>query len=260
MAPPKSGKSAPPIPHVSVKAELPEATAEAVPGVPGAIAKKKRLVMIGAGAVGVLVLGGVAFFAYTTFFSAPPPPPPPAVKKKAEPVAAKAPPAAAPTAPAPAAAGKLSETQSALAHAPAKAIGKAQDAVAARQASGQGNVADALATEELANRPAVGEPVAKAPAPKAATAKQSVTRGVSATTELEVAAVEASMEFRTYVANAKVSGVFQGSPARAMINGRLVRTGETVDAGLGILFEGVDPVKRQLFFKDRTGAIVARKY
>ena len=38
------------------------------------------------------------------------------------------------------------------------------------------------------------------------------------------------------------------------------RSGETVDVGLGIIFEGVDPVKRHLLFKDKSGATVARKY
>jgi hypothetical protein len=75
-----------------------------------------------------------------------------------------------------------------------------------------------------------------------------------------LAAADASAEFRSFVANAKISGVFQGAPARAMINGRLVRTGETVDAALGILFAGVDPVKRHLLFKDKAGTLVARKY
>jgi hypothetical protein len=92
------------------------------------------------------------------------------------------------------------------------------------------------------------------------TAVTKVARGVTATTQLEYAAAEASAEFRTFVASAKVSGVFQGTPARAMINGRLVRAGESVSTALGIRFDGVDPAKRHLIFKDRNGAIVARKY
>ncbi len=83
--------------------------------------------------------------------------------------------------------------------------------------------------------------------------------GVSATTEVD-AAPEASPAFRSFVANAKVSGVFQGTPPRAFINGRLVRAGETVDGGLGVEFNGLDADKKQLIFKDKAGATVFRKY
>jgi len=61
------------------------------------------------------------------------------------------------------------------------------------------------------------------------------------------------------VANATVSGVFQGSPSRALINGRLTHEGETIDEGLGVQFEGIDADKRLLMFKDSSGATVARK-
>jgi hypothetical protein len=45
-----------------------------------------------------------------------------------------------------------------------------------------------------------------------------------------------------------------------MINGRLTRTGETVDSALGISFDSIDADRKQLLFKDRTGATVTRKY
>jgi hypothetical protein len=83
---------------------------------------------------------------------------------------------------------------------------------------------------------------------------------VTATTTLEQAGADASVEFRTFVANAKVSGVFQGTPARAFINGKLARAGETVDAALGIVFDRIDAEKRHIIFRDRTGATVTRRY
>jgi hypothetical protein len=55
-----------------------------------------------------------------------------------------------------------------------------------------------------------------------------VAPGVAASAQVE-ATPEAAASFRTFVANAKVSGVFQGPPTRAMINGRLTRAGEVVD-------------------------------
>ena len=84
--------------------------------------------------------------------------------------------------------------------------------------------------------------------------------GVTVTSDAVQAEVEASSEFRTFVADAKVSGVFQGSPSRAFINGRLVRAGEVVDSALGIKFESVDPSTKTIVFKDSTGAKVAKHY
>jgi hypothetical protein len=85
----------------------------------------------------------------------------------------------------------------------------------------------------------------------------SVAPGLAATLE---AVAEASAAFRTFVANARVSGVFQGNPSRAVINGKLARVGETVDANLGITFAGVETERRNLIFKDKSGATVSRKY
>jgi hypothetical protein len=262
---PKPAVAAAPPPEAKPKAEPAAPEAEGVPADAGAIAKKKRAVMIVAGVAAVIVLSAAGFFAYRSFLAPTPPPPPPKAKAPAAP--AKAPVAKTPTAPAPTAApakpATPSETLNKLAQVPGKAVTKAKEAIAAREASGQGKVQPVLDGQDLANKPAAGTPVEAAPAPaapKPATAKTSVGRGMQATTQLEMAALDASAEFRSFVANAKVSGVFQGTPARAMINGRLVRAGELVDAGLGIRFEGVDPEKRHLIFKDKAGALVARKY
>jgi hypothetical protein len=223
-----------------------EATAPAEEQAAAPKSKKKLVMMAGMGLAALLVLGG-GFFAYTKFFKTEPPPAPPPVAKKAPPPTPKA---AEPAQPGP----TPSDTLNAAAKAPVNAVNKAQDVVAARNASDQAKADSIL--DPAAQKVAV--------APKAApTQKESTTTslggGVTATTELEVAA-EATPAFRGFVANAKVSGVFQGSPPRAFINGKLTRAGEAVDSALGIVFDGIDAEKKLIMFKDRTGATVARKY
>jgi hypothetical protein len=70
----------------------------------------------------------------------------------------------------------------------------------------------------------------------------------------------ASPEFRNFVANANIGGVFQGTPARALINGRIVREGQVLDSVLGISFDRIDANKKVIYFKDATGAVVSKDY
>ncbi len=243
-----------------MKTEAAEVVKEA-PAPKGKDARKRKMVLLSAGLAALLVIAGGGFFAFRKFTTPPPPPPAPAAKAKAP----TAPPAAA-TASATAGAAKAgptpSDTLNKLAHAPAAAINKAQDVIAARKASGQTDI-DFETPVAGGEKPALAPPAGAAKAPgsvtKTSTGMTSNGRGVSATTEVE-AAVEASPAFRSFVANAKISGVFQGSPSRAFINGRLARAGETVDANLGVMFDSVDTERRQLVFRDKAGAIVSRKY
>lgn len=92
------------------------------------------------------------------------------------------------------------------------------------------------------------------------TATVELTPGVMATTESIKAVPNASSAFRTFVASAKISGVYQGTPPRAFINGRLVHTGELLDDTLEIYFDSVDLAARSIVFKDSTGATVSRRY
>ena len=163
-------------------------------------------------------------------------------------------------------AASASETLSKIAHAPANAINKAQDAIAARRAGGQARIDAAAAGEDAPDRPFGPAPTApispekSAPRPAASsTTVTTIAPGVTATTQVD-AAPEASPAFRSFVANAKVSGVFQGNPARAVINGRLVRSGDVVDGSLGVHFDGIDNDRRQLVFKDKSGATVSRRF
>ncbi len=69
-----------------------------------------------------------------------------------------------------------------------------------------------------------------------------------------------SAAFKTFVESARINGVFQGSPPRALINGRTVRPGETLDLQLGITFERVDVARKFIYFREASGAELARKY
>jgi hypothetical protein len=70
----------------------------------------------------------------------------------------------------------------------------------------------------------------------------------------------ASARFRSYANGLMVSGVFQGSPPRALIDGRIVRAGEVIDHTLGVTFVGVDPNSKHLILQDASKAEVRVKY
>jgi hypothetical protein len=225
----------PPIPVAAPPAAAAAETAATPPAVGGG--KSKRLIKLaGLGIAALVVLGGV-FFAWTRYTAVPPAPPP--VAKKAPPPAAAQPAAPAPLTP--------SDALNAMAKAPVNAINKATDVVAARNASDQ------------ASADSIVDPANKVAVPKSVSTQALLSPGIAATAEVEAAAA-ATPAFRSFVANAKVSGVFQGSPSRALVNGRMAREGETVDSGLGIVFDGVDAERKLLIFKDKSGATVSRKY
>ena len=96
-----------------------------------------------------------------------------------------------------------------------------------------------------------------APPPYQAAGSATLSDGVSATTTEVQAAADASIAFRTWVANAVIRGVVA---SRAIINGRLVTVGQSVDVTLGIVFDSVDNDAHILIFRDKTGAKVTKKY
>jgi hypothetical protein len=194
--------------------------------------------------------------------------PPPAAPKSAAAPATPAPtkpgtPAPAPTT-APGAGPTPSATLNNLAQAPVNAINKAQDAVTARRDSGQARVDALLNGEEPPAKPATAAPKAAAPAPATAPrtggVSTAIAPGITASSSDIESAAEASPAFRAFVAAAKITGLFQGASPRVMLNSRLTRVGDTVDNTLGITFEGYDAVKKQLIFKDKSGATVYRRY
>jgi hypothetical protein len=78
-------------------------------------------------------------------------------------------------------------------------------------------------------------------------------------THIEVAHA-ASADFRAFVANASIGGVFQGKPSRALINGVIVREGQVIDSVLLISFERIDSANKVIYFKDASGAEVSKNY
>jgi cytoskeletal protein RodZ len=266
VAPPATGRTTPPIPHIKASTEP---SLEETPA-PGAKSKPRRArkgVLFGSLAA-VLLLGGGAYFAWPMLFPPPPPPPPVAVKPKpaapaanvattpaqnAAPVTSSA--ATKPASAAPAPAPGVLDT---IAHAPVNAINKATDAVTARRKSEQSRI-DAMAEgKDAPDKPASGTP---APATKpGVSASATLAPGVSATTSDVDAVADSTPAFRAFVANAKITGVIGGTPPKIILNGRMARAGDIVDPGLGVTFENVDAEKKLLVFRDRTGAIVTKKF
>jgi hypothetical protein len=66
--------------------------------------------------------------------------------------------------------------------------------------------------------------------------------------------------FLRYAEALRVSGVFQGEPARALIDGRVVREGDVLEPGLGVVFHDVDVQTKHLILRDASGAEVRVKY
>jgi hypothetical protein len=207
----------------------------------------------------LLVIVGIGgFLAYQHFFPKAPPLPT-RVAAKPQPM-----PPAATSAPTP------SDTLNALAAAPGKMISDAQNAIAARRSGEQGRVDGSFNGDDAGGQRALRTPLpgelggARVSSPSApllgkVAAMITVAPGVTAMTEIRASA-EASEAFRSFVAEAKVTGVNQATPPVAFVNGRLIRVDQLVDEGLSITFSGVDAENRLLLFKDRNGAVVSKRY
>lgn len=191
-------------------------------------------------------------------------------KPKPKPVAsatAPAKPAAATPAPGSPVANKPAEASTGLAHVPVNAINKAQAAVDARRDGEQVRAGSISAGADLANRPAATAPAAgnanksaPASAPKSVAAASLLAPGVSATNSEVEAVPDANAAFKAFVANGKITGVIGGVPPKVLFNGRMMRAGDIVDPQLGITFDNIDPDRKLIIFKDKSGATVTRKY
>ena len=286
MAPPKGGKGKAAVPHVSIDTELVEVVVPTPKLAVDLAAKSKRLITWLFLGLSFATCAGV-YFAVQFFLHVSPETakakqgqavaPGPAVIPAKAPVApavanasGAAPVGPAPAATVPAVVGTATpgvvpvpSLVNPIAPSPAKAINKAKDVVGLAQSSGPGQLEESAAADRSANKPAVpvpaGVPKEAPPMVKTAAGATTLGRGVAASSQVEAVAT-ASPAFLAFIANSKISGVFQGIPSRAFINGRMVRAGETVDVTLAILFERVDGDRRQLIFRDKTGATVSRKY
>lgn len=261
VAPPKAASGAAPVPHVAVAAEVPEA------GAPAAGKKiplfKRKAVLIGALAA-LILLGGGGFFAWKKFLA--PAPAPVVVTPKAGAPVKKAPAtvtAGTPATPTPMknGPGTPSDTLNTVAQTPINAINKAEGVVAGRDASGQTKVEPIIDGSDVANKSAApaGTKTGSPGSRPGGGAVTTLAPGLSATNTGDAGA-DATPAFRAWVGNLKVSSVIGGPAPKATINSRVIRVGEVVDGTLGVVLEGVDEGARQLIFKDKSGALLSRRY
>jgi len=136
------------------------------------------------------------------------------------------------------------------AKAAADAAKLAQDAAAKRKA----DQAKAEAEAEAQNEPT------PTPATESIMAMSNLTNDVKVNNTHLDAAPAANPAFRAFVAGASIGGVFQGKPARALINGTIVREGQVVEGALEITFDRIDSVQKIIYFKDSSGAEVSKSY
>jgi hypothetical protein len=195
----------------------------AAPGFPPPAARarggNKKLLLLGGMAVGVLAIGAGVFFYLT---KPEPPPPQPAAKK----------PAAIPPAPA------VAPAQSAVEKAQQEQLAPLHEVVNADQA------AQLPAAPAAAEVKPVATPLAQAtPPPKPKPAGPP----------------PASIQFKAWVENLRISGVRSGASPRIFIERTAYAPGDIVNPQLGISFKGYDPATRLLSFTDQTGAIVERR-
>ncbi len=219
------------------------------PGKPAPVLRKRpALGILAKAGIAVLIIavaiGGI--FSYRIFFPAP-----------SQVISLKAPPIAKPIA--------LTDAKPAAPDLAAKGAAEPGKGTGA----GPGATVSTANGDQSKGGPAatVQEPVAPTPVPtpdKAAT--ESVMAQSNLSTDVKVnntridTSPAASGEFRLYVANAEIGGVFQGTPARALINGRIVKAGQVVDNQLGVVFDRIDADKKVIYFKDATGAEVSKEY
>jgi hypothetical protein len=235
--------------RVAEKQPPPGAKPAVKPGKPGSVLRKRPAltpIMKGGIAIAAIAALGGGWFAYRIFF---PPPPPPEVKIVFKPLG--------PPKPVPAPAQVAAAVAAKVAAAPAKLVDSGLDALAQHRAAEQAKVDAAVNGEEVTPTP---PPDVGAPGTQSVLAEANIDSGVKANiTRLDTSSA-ASADFRAFVANATIGGVFQGTPSRALINGRIIREGQVVDDTLGISFERIDAGKKVIFFKDATGAEVSRDY
>jgi len=225
----------------------PSPASDASPGesIPPPVAKRRPPV-IGRGTVlafvaVVAVSGGiVGYLSFTMPAAEPLPPPKPVLAAPAK--APTSTPAAKPTT------------------APGQAVDKARATVAtnARRIDGQNEIVggESPAPVDAASAPT---PVAAEPVTPALVTTQ-IAPGVTASSASMDITGNASAAFRAWVGNARISGVFQGTPARALVNGRAFRAGQSVDDSLGIVLDEIDTTAKTIRFRDRSGATALRRY
>ena len=151
-----------------------------------------------------------------------------------------------------------------------KAVEKARQTVAAHDAAHGTPVDEVLATP--APKPAAPKP---APTPAAISAAPVSPKPVAIAKPApaqepvsahDFAGTSASgkpvppAEYRAFVVNMRIAGVFQGEPSRVLLNGEMRHVGDIVDPKLGIKLVGIEPERKVLVFEDASGMRMSRKY
>ncbi|MEY4489647.1 MAG: hypothetical protein RIQ79_2155 [Verrucomicrobiota bacterium] len=148
---------------------------------------------------------------------------------------------------------------------PGQAVGKAQKAMDLARAKEQAKLEAAIKGDDLAptTKPADPTPIAEVSNPATKTvagARDTTTNNRVTVVPGDGTTLEPNANFVKWGGSLRVSGVFQGTPARALIDGRLVRQGELIEPVLGVKFDSVDASRKQIILKDETGAQVRLKY
>ena len=69
-----------------------------------------------------------------------------------------------------------------------------------------------------------------------------------------------SARYHFFIDKLKVGGIRFGPPPRLFIEGLTYKPGDVVDQRLGIVFVGLDVTRKEIVFKDDTGAMIRRRY
>jgi len=141
---------------------------------------------------------------------------------------------------------------------PKTPIDRAQQVIAEHRAVEQGRIDLAIDGSTPTDVPlqANAEPAK----PKGRPTFSEISPGISATNRDIAATPQANSNFRRFVGDMVIRGVFQGAHPRAHINGRMVSQGEMVERNLGIVFESIDSDKKTITFRDGNGAVITRRY
>jgi len=114
-------------------------------------------------------------------------------------------------------------------------------------------------SDKLPGVPA-GPPVPAAPAEPAAPPEVKLAGGIVIATASPAGGPVVRASFLYWVVGQNISGVFQSSPHRIMLNGHLAYEGQEVNAALGITFDHLELTKKLIVFRDKAGALVTRSY
>lgn len=249
----------PPVPHMRAPADKQEA--ELQPPSPPPPPIFRRLTKWPYIVAAVLLLSGGFFVFYHVYLDAPPPPPVVRKNPSAKPAASSTTSASATT---------VTQAKSDVPLPGQELIDAGQSAVTARRAKEQARIDALLTGQDISQTPqqtpapaVTAAPAARPPKPPvqtSATTTIDIAPGIKVTTSSLMTAGAAGAPFRSFVGNAKISGVFQGSPVKVIINGSLYRAGDLISPGLGIRFVGINVSAKTILFRDDSGATVSRKY